>query len=80
MSLLHSNIDLGVYVVTNGIVLFLELYIINGTFNFRYEMVPPPNHYDYHKYLCRYEHIDKLIANRLRNGMKQKDNNDITFK
>ena len=65
MSLLCNNADLVVCVDTNSIVSLLEFDAITEFFNFIDEMVLPPNHYDH----LKNEHIDKIIVNRMRNGM-----------
>ena len=74
MSLLCNNAELAEHFDVNCSASFPEIYSIDNAFNFRDEMVPPPNHYDYKKFLRHYECVEKVIASRLRKGM---DNNDF---
>ena len=74
MSLFDKYVVLAMFVSTNWLVSLLNFKDIDASFNFKKYLVPPSNRYDYQLCVRHYDRIDKLLENRLRNGL---NNNEI---
>ena len=62
-----------IYVGTHGIVSFPEFKNIDVNFNFRHVLVPPSDHPDRETCYQHYTYMDKLLANRLNQGIEDKN-------
>ena len=73
MTMFYSSIALMTHVGTHGIVSLPEFKNIDENFNFRHALVPPPGHPDRETCYQHYSCMDKLLANRLNQGIEDKN-------
>ena len=65
MKTLHGHASILFFVASNYSVVFPDFDSLDESLSYRKELVPKPTHPSCLQFNSRFEHVDKLLANRL---------------